>query len=43
MVKTVTVGEHISIQGIFVKMLESGKMQVRVGQRVFTGRPIVAV
>ncbi|MEM7640932.1 MAG: hypothetical protein AAF366_00215 [Pseudomonadota bacterium] len=42
MVRTVTIGEHISIQGIFVKMLECGKMQVRVGRRVFTGRPIMA-
>jgi hypothetical protein len=40
MVRTVTIGAHVSIQGIFVKMLETGLMQVRVGTRVFTGKPV---
>jgi hypothetical protein len=42
MVRTITIGEHISIQGMFVAMLESGLMQVRVGKRIFTGRPVTA-
>jgi hypothetical protein len=42
MVRTITVGQHLSIQGIFVAMLESGLMQVRVGGRIFTGRPVAA-
>jgi hypothetical protein len=33
-------GTHVSIQGTFVRMLETGLMQVRVGSRVFTGRPV---
>ncbi|MGB3554594.1 MAG: hypothetical protein WBA25_08145 [Jannaschia sp.] len=40
MLRTVTIGNHQSIQGIFVQMLQSGLMQVRVGSQVFTGRPI---
>ena len=40
MLKTVTLGSSISIQGIFVKMLNCGRMQVRVGDRVYTGHPV---
>jgi hypothetical protein len=42
MLKTITVGNHISVQGIFVQMLKNGLMQVRVGGRVFTGHPVAA-
>jgi hypothetical protein len=34
------VGTHVSIQGTFVRMLETGLMQVQVGSRIFTGRPV---
>ena len=40
MLRTVTIGSHVSIQGIFVKLLECGRMQVRVGSRIFTGQPV---
>ncbi|WGH77210.1 hypothetical protein [Jannaschia ovalis] len=40
MLKTVTIGSCLSIQGIFVQMLTDGLMQVQVGSRIFTGRPI---
>lgn len=40
MLRTVTVGNYLSIQGIFVKMLKDGLMEVRVGSRTFAGRPV---
>jgi hypothetical protein len=40
MIKTITIGSTVSIQGIFVKMLPNKLMQVRVGSRVYTGRPV---
>ena len=40
MLRTVTVGNHLSIQGVFVQMLKNGLMEVRVGSRVFAGRPV---
>ncbi|MFO6465235.1 hypothetical protein [uncultured Jannaschia sp.] len=40
MLRTVTIGNHLSIQGIFVQMLTGGLMQVKVGSRIFTGHPV---
>lgn len=40
MLQTITIGSRILIQGVFVKVLESGLTQVRVGTRLFTGRPV---
>jgi hypothetical protein len=42
MLRTITVGDYVSVQGTFVQMLKNGLMQVRVGRRVFTGRPVGA-
>ena len=41
MVKTITVGNYISVQGIWVRDLADGRMVVRVGKREFVGRPVV--
>lgn len=40
MLRTVTIGNHLSIQGVFVQMLKNGLMEVRVGSRIFAGRPV---
>jgi hypothetical protein len=40
MLKTITIGNYLSVQGIFVKMLKDGFMQVRVGDRIYSGRPV---
>lgn len=40
MLKTITVGTCISVQGTFVKSLSNGRIVVRVGDRVFEGRPV---
>jgi hypothetical protein len=40
MIKTVTIGSYISVQGIFVKMLPNHLMQVRIGSTIYTGHPV---
>lgn len=40
MLRTVTVGSCVSIQGIFVKALEDGLICIRVGEKLFSGRPV---
>ena len=40
MIRTITVGSCISVQGMFIKRLENGKVVVRVGDKTFTGRPV---
>lgn len=40
MFKTITIGNHLSVQGTFVQMLKDGLCQVRVGTRIFTGHLI---
>ena len=38
--KTITLGTCVSVQGIFVRALADGKIVVRVGEKVFTGHPV---
>lgn len=40
MLKTITLGTCVSVQGIFVKALADGKIVVRVGEKLFTGAPV---
>ncbi len=40
MIRTIMIGEYISVQGLFVGRLPDGRIAVRVGDRVFTGRPV---
>ncbi|MFU8835442.1 hypothetical protein [Roseovarius autotrophicus] len=40
MIRTIQIGSAASIQGIFVRLLDNGLMQVRVGTRIYTGRPV---
>ena len=42
MIRTITLGAHISVQGAYVRSLPDGKIVVRDGERVFTGRPVNA-
>ena len=42
MIKTVTIGSSVSIQGLFVKALNNGMIRVRVGSRFYDGFPINA-
>lgn len=36
---TVVLGSSVYIQGVFVRRHENGMITVRIGDRLFTGRP----
>ena len=40
LLKTITVGNYISVQGILEKVLSDGRIEVRVGSRIYTGSPV---
>ncbi len=40
MLRTITLGSCISVQGLFVKALPNGLIQVRVGQTFYQGKPV---
>lgn len=40
MLRTVQLGTCVSVQGLFVRMLENGLMQVRIGDQLYVGRPV---
>jgi hypothetical protein len=42
MFKTIRLGPHILVQGLFVRQLKNGKIVVRVGNQTFTGSPVNA-
>lgn len=42
MLRTITIGKYISVQGIGLRMLPCGRMEVQVGDRIFTGQPVGA-
>jgi hypothetical protein len=41
MLRTITIGSYVSIQGQFVRNLPDGRTVIRVGDREFTGRPVL--
>lgn len=43
MVKTITVGDYITVQGVWVRNLADGRMVVRVGTKEYIGRPVQKV
>ena len=40
MVRTITLGSYISVQGLWVRNLSDGRMVVRVGERDYVGLPV---
>ncbi|MEM9438151.1 MAG: hypothetical protein AAGA15_14025 [Pseudomonadota bacterium] len=40
MIRTITVGSCVSIQGTFVRNIENGNIEVRVGGQTYSGRPV---
>lgn len=40
MLRTIMIGSYISVQGIFEGVTPNGNMLVRVGDRLFEGRPV---
>lgn len=43
MLRTIKIGEYLSVQGVFVRDLADGRIAVRVGQKTFAGLPIPSV
>lgn len=40
MVKTITLGSCVSVQGTFIRALADGKIVVQVGDKTFAGFPV---
>ena len=40
MLRTITLGSSVSIQGIFVRALEDGRIVIRVDDKSFVGMPV---
>lgn len=40
MLRTITLGTAVMVQGIFVKALPNGRIQVRVGDQTYSGVPV---
>ena len=40
MLRTILVGSTVSIQGVFERNLDCGRILVRVGDSLFAGRPV---
>ena len=40
MLRTITLGSCVMVQGVFVQQLPDGRISVRVGDRVFSGIPV---
>jgi hypothetical protein len=43
MLRTITVGSCVSIQGLVVRTLADGKMVVKVDEKLFVGYPVSKV
>ncbi|WP_417242109.1 hypothetical protein [Celeribacter sp.] len=42
MIKSITLGNYISVQGLFVRDSTDGKIVVRVGEKTFEGTPVAS-
>ena len=40
MLRTITIGSCVSVQGLLVKKLDNGKIVIRVGDRIYEGVPV---
>lgn len=40
MLRTISMGSHISVQGTYVRDLADGRIMVQVGERLYKGTPI---
>ncbi|ETA53676.1 hypothetical protein [Ponticoccus alexandrii] len=40
MLRTITLGSCVSVQGLLETILPDGRMSVRVGDRIYTGLPV---
>lgn len=42
MIRTITIGSCVSIQGVFLRALEDGRIAVRSGTKTWIGQPAQA-
>ncbi|WP_199178686.1 hypothetical protein [Acidimangrovimonas sediminis] len=42
MLRTITLGSCVSVQGMFLRQLADGKVAVQVGNKTFVGYPVQA-
>lgn len=42
MIRTITIGSCISVQGVFERQEPNGTIIVRVGTKTYQGKPVVA-
>jgi hypothetical protein len=40
MLRTITIGSSLQVQGVAVGSSSDGKLTVKVGDKVYTGRPV---
>lgn len=40
MLRTITLGTAVFVQGVFVRSLPGGRIQVRVGDQTYSGIPV---
>ncbi len=40
MLRTITIGSCVSVQGLLVKQLDNGHVVIRVGDKLYQGPPI---
>jgi hypothetical protein len=40
MLRTITIGTSVSIQGVFVKEMPDGRVAVKVDDTVYSGKPV---
>lgn len=40
MLRTITIGSAVSVQGIFVRDLPDGRIVVKVDDDIYTGKPV---
>jgi len=43
MLRTIAIGEHVSVQGLLVGNTADGRVMIKVGDKVFTGFPVNTV
>ena len=43
MLRTIAIGNHISVQGMFVSQHADGKVAVSVDDKIYVGTPVVSL
>lgn len=40
MIRTITIGSYISVQGLFERSTDTGDIVIRVGDKTYQGKPV---